>query len=70
MVHIGLLAPHSAYMPGLSLQQEAEIPRATETVNIKHYNFPRGDAEIQATVNDLLQAGVFCYTHSPFNSPV
>lgn len=52
------------------VQQEAEIPRATEIVNIKHCKFPQGDAEIQATVNDLLQAGVFCCTHSPFNSPV
>lgn len=60
MVHIGLLAPRSGPITVELVLQEAEIPRATGIINIKHYKFPRGDAEIQATANDLVQAGVFC----------
>lgn len=65
MVHIGLLAPCSGPIIVGLVQQEAEIPRGTEIINIKHYKFPQEDAEIQATANDLVQAGVFCYIHSP-----
>lgn len=35
-------------------QHEADIPVAMEIISIKQYKIPGGDAEIQATINDLL----------------
>ncbi|XP_017695280.1 PREDICTED: endogenous retrovirus group K member 8 Pol protein-like [Lepidothrix coronata] len=52
------------------IQEEANIPICTQIVNLKQYKIPGGDEEIQTTIQELLEAQVVRYTHSPFNSPI
>ncbi|XP_059689985.1 uncharacterized protein LOC132320724 [Gavia stellata] len=49
---------------------KANIPVAHTVVHLKQYRIPGGKAEIEQTIQDLLQVGMVQYTHSPFNSPI